>query len=124
MNSFLEEKKEKENIKELENNCKLNLSDFLKNIELNGDLHRLKNFNPRFFYSAFINSPNGTKNFAYTICNQIFDKPSYYLSEIDTFLSGLDHLFEKGKKRHAKKTLSGYLYNQMHELVKNSLQKK
>ncbi len=121
LNQELETNSRKAEIRDLEDKCKLNLLDFAYQIKENYALNLLTGFNPRVFYSAFINASNEDKYYSYNILSSCFKEMSYYLHDISEFLFGLNKLFEKGKKYHVKKSLSGYYYNAMLVLTKNGL---
>ena len=120
-NNLLENHSQKKELKKDEKKCKEDISSFCIKLHDENSMNVLKNFNPRVFYFAYINSTNHSKYLTYYYLNEAFVKQKYYLDEIEYFLQELNILFEKGSKRHFKKSLSGYYYNAMSLLIKEQI---
>lgn len=123
-NRKLELGSKKDETKQLEEECKTDISLFCQKFYSEYSIKILEEFNPRIFYSAYIKSNNDSKHQVYIFMEGAFNKQPYYLSDIKVFLMGLKELFDKGSKQHIKKTLSGYYYYATKKLIEDKLKEK
>ena len=120
-NRKLELSSKKEEMKQLEEECRTDISSFCQKFYSEYSIKILEEFNPHIFYSAYIKSNNDSKHQVYIFMEGAFNRQPYYLSDIKVFLIGLKELFDKGSKQHVKKTLSGYYYYATKKLIEDKL---
>lgn len=120
-NSKLENRSKKDEIKQLEEECRKGIAAFCKRLYVEYKVQDLRDLNSHIFYSAYINSNNNAKYEVFLFLDGIFKKQSYHLSDIKPFLIGLKELFNKGSKQHIKRTLSGHYYSATKKLIEDKL---
>lgn len=120
-NSKLENKSKKDEIKQLEEECRKDIAAFCKRLYVEYKVQDLRDVSSRIFYSAYINSRNNAKYEIFLFLDSIFERQSYHLSDIKPFLIGLKELFNKGSKQHIKRTLSGHYYSATKKLIEDKL---
>lgn len=111
----------KDETKQLEEECKTDISLFCQKFYSEYSIKILEGFDPRVFYSAYIKSNNDSKHQVYIFMEGAFKRQPYYLSDIESFLIGLKGFFDKGSKQHIKRTLSGHYYYATKKLIEDKL---
>lgn len=111
----------KDETKQLEEECKTDISLFCQKFYSEYSIKILEGFDPRVFYSAYIKSNNDSKHQVYIFMEGAFKRQPYYLSDIESFLIGLKGFFDKGSKQHIKRTLSGHYYSATKKLIEDKL---
>lgn len=120
-NRKLELSSKKDETKQLEEECRTDISSFCQKFYSEYSIKILEEFSPHIFYSAYIKSNNDSKHQVYIFMERAFNREPYYLSDIKVFLIGLKELFDKGSKQHVKKTLSGHYYYATKKLIEDKL---
>lgn len=120
-NSKLEIKSKKDEIKQLEEECKKGITAFCKRLHLEYKVQDLRDLSSHIFYSAYLKSSNNAKYEVFLFFDDIFKRQPYCSYDIIPFLISLRELFNKGSKQHIKRTLSGHYYSAIKKLIEDKL---